>query len=65
MAEDRDANVADGPAAVRSDADLDTLATVTPDDVEAVADYWQEHAPAEFRDLTEADVLPDEGGDDA
>jgi hypothetical protein len=34
-----------------SDADLDALAVVTPDDIEAAAKLWRETVPEELKDL--------------
>jgi hypothetical protein len=37
-----------------SDADLDALAVVTPDDIEAAKRLWRESVPDEFKDLLDA-----------
>lgn len=41
-----------------SDGELDQLAEVTADDIDNARDWWQSHAPADGRDLLDAE--PDE-----
>ena len=40
---------------VRTDEELDKLAAVGPEDIEAAQGWWEEHAPARFRALLEAE----------
>jgi hypothetical protein len=46
-----------------SDADLDALATITPEDVRKAREFWKRHAPEEFKDLLEPILLDVEEGE--
>jgi hypothetical protein len=39
---------------VLTDADLDELATITPEDLVAAAEWWRQNAPKKFKGLLDA-----------
>lgn len=46
--------IARGAPPVRTDADPDALAAITPDDVAEAKRYWRRKAPAKFKGLLDA-----------
>lgn len=44
-----------GKAPILSDADLDDMAEITDEDIAEASEFWEEHAPAEFESLIEAE----------
>jgi hypothetical protein len=43
-----------------SDADLDALAVITPEDIEAAKKLWRDSVPDEFRDLLDTTQVIEE-----
>lgn len=43
-----------------TDAELDALAEITDDDIERARALWRRTVPPEFRDLLDAEYIPDE-----
>jgi hypothetical protein len=52
---------AKGKAIRRSDEELDALAEVTPEDIEAARDLWDKDAPERYRGLIDAEEGDDDG----
>lgn len=46
-----------------TEAELDQLAEITPEDIEDAKASWRRNAPPEFRDLLDAAPIPLEGED--
>lgn len=49
-----------GKAPVLTDAELDEMAEVTPEDVAEALEFWEQNAPEEYRDLLDSEPGGDE-----
>lgn len=54
-------STARGKAPILTDADIEAMAEISPEDIDAANAFWKEHAPEDFKDILDSEPDDTEG----